>query len=123
MRHRVVITGVGAVTLLGVGAETLYERWAAGECGILDGAGACPDVERSEVLSVKESRRLDRFSQLALVAAGEAMEDADWIGDRPYDPMRIGCILATGIGGIQTIELQHDVLRDRGPTRMSPLGI
>ena len=73
--------------------------------------------------SVKEIRRLDRFSQLALVAAGEAIDDAGWDGDLPYDRMRLGCILATGIGGIQTIELQHDVLRDRGPARMSPLGI
>ncbi len=123
MRRRVVITGLGAVTPLGVGAETLYSRWAAGDCGIFDGAGACTDFEPSEVLSVKEIRRLDRFSQLALVAAGEAIEDAGWNGDLPYDPMRLGCILATGIGGIQTIELQHDVLRDRGPARMSPLGI
>ena len=127
VRRRVVITGLGAVTPLGVGAEALYSRWAAGECGIFDGAGACTDFEPSEVLSVKEIRRLDRFSQLALVAAGEAIEDAGWDGGRaaglPYDPMRVGCILATGIGGIQTIELQHDVLRDRGPARMSPLGI
>ena len=117
------ITGLGAVTPLGVGAETLYSRWAAGDCGILDGAGACTDFEPSEVLSVKEIRRLDRFSQLALVAAGEAIEDAGWDDDLPYDRMRLGCILATGIGGIQTIELQHDVLRDRGASRMSPLGI
>ncbi len=123
MRRKVVITGLGAVTPLGVGAETLYSRWAAGECGIFDGAGACTDFEPSEVLTVKEIRRLDRFSQLALVAAGEALADAGWDGDLPYDPMRLGCILATGIGGIQTIELQHDVLRDRGPSRMSPLGI
>ncbi len=127
MRRRVVITGLGAVTPLGVGAETLYARWAAGECGIFDGAGACTDFEPSELLSVKEIRRLDRFSQLAVVAAAEAIADAGWdgggAGGVPYDPMRIGCILATGIGGIQTIELQHDVLRDRGPARMSPLGI
>jgi 3-oxoacyl-[acyl-carrier-protein] synthase II len=123
VRRKVVITGLGAVTPLGVGAETLYARWAAGECGIFDGAGACTDFEPSELLSVKEIRRLDRFSQLALVAAGEAIEDAGWDRELPYDRMRLGCILATGIGGIQTIELQHDVLRDRGPARMSPLGI
>src|SRR5580693_2028837 len=123
MRRRVVITGLGAVTPLGVGAEALYSRWAAGDCGILDGAGACTDFEPSELLTVKEIRRLDRFSQLAVVAAGEAIEDAGWDGELPYDPMRLGCILATGIGGIQTIELQHDVLLARCPARMSPLGI
>jgi 3-oxoacyl-[acyl-carrier-protein] synthase II len=123
MRRKVVITGVGAVTPLGVGADVLYERWAAGVSGIFDGAGACTDFEPSELLSVKEVRRLDRFSQLALVAAGEAIADAGWDGGLSYDPMRVGCIVSTGIGGIQTIELQHDVLRDRGPGRMSPLGI
>jgi 3-oxoacyl-[acyl-carrier-protein] synthase II len=123
VRRKVVITGLGAVTPLGVGAEILYSRWASGECGIFDGAGACTDFEPSELLSVKEIRRLDRFSQLGVVAAGEAIADAGWDGGLPYDPMRVGCILATGIGGIQTIELQHDVLRDRGPARMSPLGI
>ena len=123
MKRRVVITGLGAVTPLGVGVDALFERWAAGECGILDGAGACTDFEPSELLSVKEVRRLDRFSQLALVAAAEAIAGAGWDGGLPIDPLRIGCILSTGIGGIQTIELQHDVLRDRGPARMSPLGI
>jgi 3-oxoacyl-[acyl-carrier-protein] synthase II len=123
VKRRVVITGLGAVTPLGVGASALYERWVAGECGILDGAGACTDFEPSELLSVKEVRRLDRFSQLALVAAGEALADAGWDGGLPVDPLRAGCILATGIGGIQTVENQHDVLRDRGPGRMSPLGI
>jgi 3-oxoacyl-[acyl-carrier-protein] synthase II len=123
VRRRVVVTGVGAVTPLGVGANVLYERWVAGESGILDGAGACSEFEPSELLSVKEVRRLDRFSQLALVAAAEAIRDAGWEGGLPLDPLRIGCILATGIGGVQTIELQHDVLRDRGPERMSPLGI
>ena len=123
MKRRVVVTGLGAVTPLGVGADTLFERWAAGECGILDGAGACTDFEPEELLTVKEARRLDRFSQLALVAAGEAVADAGWDGELPFDPLRVGCIVSTGIGGIQTIELQHDVLRDRGPARMSPLGI
>jgi 3-oxoacyl-[acyl-carrier-protein] synthase II len=127
MRRKVVITGLGAVTPLGVGAAALYERWVAGECGILDGAGACTDFEPSELLSVKESRRLDRFAQLALVAAGEAIADAGWDGGRagglPYDPMRVGAIVSTGIGGVQTIEQQHDVLRDRGAERMSPHGI
>jgi 3-oxoacyl-[acyl-carrier-protein] synthase II len=123
VKRKVVITGVGAVTPLGVGASALYERWVSGECGILDGAGACTDFEPSELLSVKEVRRLDRFSQLALVAAGEALSDAGWDGGLPVDPLRAGCILATGIGGIQTVENQHDVLRDRGPERMSPLGI
>ena len=123
VKRRVVVTGLGAVTPLGVGAAPLYERWVAGEVGILDGAGACTDFEPSELLTVKEVRRLDRFSQLALVAAAEAIADAGWDVELPYDPYRAGCIVATGIGGIQTVESQLDVQRERGAERMSPLGI
>ncbi len=123
VRRRVVVTGLGAVTPLGVGADVLFERWAAGECGILGGAGACTDFEPSELLSVKEVRRLDRFSQLALVSAAEAIADSGWDVELPYDPFRVGCVVATGIGGIQTVENQLDVQRERGAGRMSPLGI
>ena len=123
MKRRAVITGLGAVTPLGVGAATLHGRWADGEVGIVDGAGACSDFEPKDYLSVKEVRRLDRFSQFALVAAGEAVAQAGWDGELPYDPMRIGCIVATGIGGIETVETQHDVMRDRGAKMVSPLGI
>jgi 3-oxoacyl-[acyl-carrier-protein] synthase II len=123
VKRTVVITGIGAVTPLGVGAQLLHERWAAGECGIVDGVGACSDFEPSEYLSVKEARRLDRFSQLAVVAAGEALGQAGWVPDLPYDPLRVGCVIATGIGGIHTIESQHDVMRDRGAKMISPLGI
>jgi 3-oxoacyl-[acyl-carrier-protein] synthase II len=123
VKRRVVITGVGAVTPLGVGATTLHGRWAEGEVGIVDGAGACSDFEPKDFLSVKEVRRLDRFSQLALVAAAEAIGQAGWEDEMPYDPMRIGCIVATGIGGIETVETQHDVMRDRGAKMVSPLGI
>jgi 3-oxoacyl-[acyl-carrier-protein] synthase II len=123
VKRRVVITGLGAVTPLGVGAEALHGRWAAGEVGIVDGAGACSDFEPKDHLSVKEVRRLDRFSQLALVAADEAIKQAGWNGELPYDSLRVGCIVATGIGGIETVETQHDVMRDRGAERVSPLGI
>jgi 3-oxoacyl-[acyl-carrier-protein] synthase II len=122
-RRRVVVTGLGAVTPLGIGAKPLHERWAAGEVGIVDGAGTCTDFEPKDFLSVKEIRRLDRFSQLGIVAADEAIEQAGWNGELPYDSMRIGCIIATGIGGIETVETQHDVMRDRGAKMVSPLGI
>ena len=122
-RRTVVVTGMGAVTPLGIGAETLHDRWAAGEVGIADGAAACRDFDPKDHLSVKEARRLDRFSQLAVIAAGEAIGQAGWEAEAPYDPLRIGCIIATGIGGIDTVEKQHDVMRDRGAKMVSPLGI
>jgi 3-oxoacyl-[acyl-carrier-protein] synthase II len=123
LKRRVVITGFGAVTPLGVGARPLFERWAAGECGIVDGIGSCTDFEPTEQLSVKEIRRLDRFSQLALVACAEALGQAGWGEGLPYDPLRVGCVLATGIGGIETVETQHDIMREKGAKMVSPLGI
>jgi 3-oxoacyl-[acyl-carrier-protein] synthase II len=123
VKRGVVITGLGAVTPLGVGAAALHERWAAGVCGICDRAGRCRDFEPSEHLTVKEVRRLDRFAQFAVVAAGEAIAQAGWDGQPPYDPLRVGCVIATGVGGQQTVESQIDVLRERGPRMVSPLGI
>jgi 3-oxoacyl-[acyl-carrier-protein] synthase II len=123
LRRRVVITGVGAVTPLGVGALTLHERWAAGRSGIVDGLGSCREFEAKEFLSVKEARRLDRFSQLGVVAASEALAEAGWEEELPFDPLRVGCVIATGIGGINTILTQYDVMLEKGTKLLSPLGI
>jgi 3-oxoacyl-[acyl-carrier-protein] synthase II len=125
VKRRVVITGIGAVSPLGVGARPLHEEWAKGRVGIEDGAGWCRSFEPSEHLSIKEIRRLDRFAQLAAVASDEAMAQAGWgsNGDSPYDPLRVGCIVATGIGGIATVEQNLFTMRDRGAARVSPLGI
>jgi 3-oxoacyl-[acyl-carrier-protein] synthase II len=120
----VVITGLGAVTPLGVGARALHERWCAGISGIEDGAGRCREYDPSAHLSIKEARRADRCTQLARVAAAEALADADWDdGAPPYDPDEVGCIIGTGIGGIGTIEDSHDDLRDRGPKAVGPLSV
>ncbi|MGH2985568.1 MAG: beta-ketoacyl synthase N-terminal-like domain-containing protein, partial [Solirubrobacterales bacterium] len=121
MSRDVVITGLGAVTPLGVGAPTLIERWTAGESGIEDGLGRCRDFEPTDHLSRREARRADRFTQLALVAALEAIDDAGWEDQPPYEDRDIGCVIGTGIGGIATIEDQHMVLRERGQAAMSPL--
>ena len=123
MSRGVAITGVGAVTPLGVGARTLHERWSAGRSGIEDGLGRCDEFEPKEHLSVKEVRRSDRFTQLALTAAGEALEDAGIGGEIPGDPDRFATVIGTGIGGITTIEEQHTIMEERGPDKVSPLGI
>jgi 3-oxoacyl-[acyl-carrier-protein] synthase II len=124
-RRRVVITGVGAVTPLGVGADVLLRRWLAGESGIADGEGACRDFVAKDHLSVKETRRSDRFAQMAMVASDEALAQAGWRdGEQlPYAPERIGCVLATGIGGLESLEGQHDNLRDKGEKAVSPLSV
>ncbi len=126
-RRRVVITGIGAVTPLGVGARTLHERWAQGVSGISvrDGqaGGYCDAYDPAEHLSVKEARRLDRFAQFAVVAADEALADAGWSDGPPCDPMRVGLVMASGIGGFTTVQTNLDVMREKGPMRISPLGI
>src|SRR5918997_1113533 len=123
MNREIVVTGVGAVTPLGIGARTLYERWRAGVSGIQDGVGACTEFDPTDFLSVKEARRSDRFTQLAVVASDEALRDAGWDGELPYDSGRVGCVIGTGIGGIGTLEANHNQLRDKGPKAVSPLAI
>jgi 3-oxoacyl-[acyl-carrier-protein] synthase II len=121
MSREVVITGFGAVTPLGNGAPTLIERWSAGESGIADNAGRCDEFDPTDFLSRREARRADRFTQFALVAADEALAQAGWEDEAPYDGTEVGCVIGTGIGGIETIETQHSVMLERGPGAMSPL--
>ena len=123
MSRPVAITGVGALTPLGVGAAALHERWAAGRSGIEDGFGRCSEYDPADHLSAKQARRTDRHTQLALVAAQEALDQAGWNGATPYDSDRCGCIIGTGIGGLLTIEEQRVVIRERGPGRVSPLAV
>jgi 3-oxoacyl-[acyl-carrier-protein] synthase II len=122
MKRGVVITGVGAVTPLGVGARTLHERWLAGASGIERGTAAA-EFQPAEHLSAKELRRADRFTQLALVAGDEAIAHAGWDGEPPYDAARIGVVLGTGIGGISTLERGMDILRQAGARKMPPLSV
>jgi 3-oxoacyl-[acyl-carrier-protein] synthase II len=121
--RRVAITGVGAVTPLGVGARTLHERWLAGQGGIEDGVGRADEFDPESVLTKKEARRTERFTQLAIAACEEALGEAGWNGEVPYARDRIGCVIGTGVGGLATIEEQHDVLHERGEKAVSPIGV
>jgi 3-oxoacyl-[acyl-carrier-protein] synthase II len=117
--RRVAITGIGAVTPLGVGASTLHDRWAAGESGIEDGLGRASDFEATDHLTRRQVRRTDRFTHLALVAAAEAIS-ASGLDEAPYDRAEVGCVMGTGIGGLSTIESEHITLRDQGQSKVSP---
>jgi 3-oxoacyl-[acyl-carrier-protein] synthase II len=124
MSTRVLITGVGAVTPLGVGAQALHEGWLAGRTGIEDGVGACADFDATDFMSAKQARRSDRFAQLAIAAGTLALQDAGWDLDAPpTDPAEVGCVIGSGIGGMATFESQCETLRDRGAERVSPLAI
>jgi 3-oxoacyl-[acyl-carrier-protein] synthase II len=126
MSREVVITGVGAISALGVGARTLHERWSAGVVGISDGKGAATEFEPTEYLKVKEVRRADRFTQFALVSGDEALAEAGWDwqdGELPYDATRIASILGTGIGGIGTLERGKEILMEEGVKKVPPLSV
>jgi 3-oxoacyl-[acyl-carrier-protein] synthase II len=124
MTRRVVITGVGAVTPLGIGSDPLIDRWTAGESGIADGFGRCLDFDPDDFLSKKEARRADRFAQMAIVAGDEAVKQAFGSdGELPYDPYRVGCVIATGIGGLVSLEREQEKLITKGPKAVSPLAV
>ena len=114
---------MGAVTPLGIGAETLFRRWADGECGIEDGVARCDEFDVGEFLTQKEVHRSDRFTQFALVASDQALEAAGWSQDGPYQPHEVGCVIGTGIGGLGSLEQEHNVLLERGPRKISALSV
>jgi len=116
------ITGVGAVTPLGDGAETLFERWRDGVCGLENGVGACSEFDPEQMMSRKEARRTDRFVQFALVACDEALQAA-WGDDCPYEPHRVACVLGVALGGTEVLFNQYNNLNDRGQEYVWPLTV
>jgi 3-oxoacyl-[acyl-carrier-protein] synthase II len=107
------ITGVGAVTPLGIGADALFEKWSQGINGLVDGIGACQEFDAADVVSRKEARRTERFAQLGLMAADEALQAA-WGDESPYDPTRVACVMGVAFGGMETMTTQLDVMESRG---------
>jgi 3-oxoacyl-[acyl-carrier-protein] synthase II len=107
------ITGAGAVTPLGIGAPALFEGWTKGESGIEDGVARCRAFDAGEVMSRKAARRTERFAQLGLMAADEALTQA-WGDDCPYDPSRVACVMGVAFGGLETLSNQVDVLESKG---------
>src|SRR5579872_5597456 len=130
MMRRVVVTGLGAVTPIGNDARSSWRAAVAGESGIdfirsFDAsgfpvriAGEVKDFDPTAIASPKEVRKLERNVLLALGAAREAVADAGL--DGAYDPSRVGILLGSAIGGVIGIAEQTEILRDRGPSRVSP---
>lgn len=118
------ITGVGAVTPLGIGADALYERWRDGACGIEDGVGRCEGFDPAQFMSRKQVRRTERFVQFGTIAAREAADQAGWEGDEPpYDPHRVACVLGVSLGGTQVLFDQYQTLEQDGSDAVWPLTI
>lgn len=132
MKRRVVITGMGAVTSLGMGAENLWESVKNGKCGIstierID-ISAYPtkvgaeikDFNPTDYIEKKEVKRMDRFTQYAMAAAQMAV-DFSKLNLNEVNRERMGVIIGSGVGGIETMENQHNVLLQRGPNKISAL--
>ncbi|MFF5899865.1 beta-ketoacyl-[acyl-carrier-protein] synthase family protein [Streptomyces argenteolus] len=118
-RHRVMVTGTGAVTPLGEGVAALHNRVVNGESGLTDGEGHCQTFDPHAVLSRKGIHATDRFSQLALVAAEEAIRQAGWSDGLPYAPERVMCVIGSVAGGVLTFEEQLTTMRRNGTDAVS----
>jgi len=130
MTRRVVITGIGAVTPIGADVESTWDAMLHGRGGIgritrfdpapyeSQIAGEVKDFDPTKYMDRKDARRTDRFAQLAVAAASQAMTDAAL--DLAKDPERIGVAIATGVGGLETLIEQVLLMEKRGPSRLSP---
>lgn len=134
MKKRVVITGMGVVHSLGFGAKTFWDSIKEGKCGIstvakfdvtnFDSkvAAEIKGFEPTAYIDKKEAKRMDTFTQYAMAAAKMAIEDSG-LNLETEDKFRIGVIVGSGIGGIETLEDQHLTLVNKGPGRVSPFFI
>ncbi|HWR42212.1 beta-ketoacyl-ACP synthase II [Sporomusa sp.] len=129
MSRRVVITGTGAVTSLGLGAGKLWHSIKSGESGIsrieridvadlsTQVAAEIKDFDPGSFIEKKEIKRMDRFTQYAVAAAQMALENSRLV---IINGERAGVIIGSGIGGLETLESQHNVLLEKGAGRVSP---
>lgn len=131
MKRRVVVTGLGAVTPLGIGVKEFWESLIAGKSGIdritrfdpsdysTQIAAEVKDFDPTKFIDKKEAKRMDRFTQFSLAASKMALEDSGLDLDQE-DRTRIGTLIGTGIGGMETLHDQYKTLFEKGPNRISP---
>jgi len=131
MKKRVVVTGMGAVTPLGIGVDAFWQGLLEGRSGIdrvtridvsnmpTQVAGEVKDFDPAAFMDAKEAKRMDRFTQFAVAAAKMALEDAG-INPDAIAKDRVGVVLGSGIGGMETLLEQIEVQRVKGPGRVSP---
>ncbi|MCX5670605.1 MAG: beta-ketoacyl-ACP synthase II [Planctomycetota bacterium] len=131
MTRRVMVTGLGLITSLGQEVELFWRRLLAGESGIsriesFDAsayssriAGEIKDFHPEAYLDKRVARHLDRFAQMAVASAIQAVKDSG-LDFAKEDPFRVGAIVGSGIGGLKEFEEQHARLLEKGPMRVSP---
>lgn len=131
MTSRVVVTGIGIVSPLGLGVETTWERLTSGVSGVdyissfdpepyeTRFAAEVKDFNPADFLDRKEARRMDRFTQFAAVAAQEAVANSGLV-ITDENAHRVATMIGSGIGGLITISEEMQVLSEKGPARVSP---
>ncbi|WP_312652687.1 beta-ketoacyl-ACP synthase II [Proteiniclasticum sp.] len=131
--NRVVVTGMGVVSPIGNDIREFTEGLRSKRCGIApiesfdasefkaNLAAEVRGIDLSEVIGKKEARRMDRFTQLAVVAAEEAVKDSGFMG--VYDPFDVSVLITSGIGGLHTMEENMEKYLEKGPGRVSPFFI
>ena len=139
--RRVVVTGLGMVTPLGVGVDHNWSQMIAGKTGInritgfdvddlacqiagqVPGADVPGGLDLDAFIEPREQRRMDRFIQLGVVAAQLAVEDSGWMPEDRESLNRTGVMIGSGIGGLETIVQTDQLMNDRGPRKISPFFI
>jgi 3-oxoacyl-[acyl-carrier-protein] synthase II len=134
MDRRVVVTGLGVVSPVGIGVDTFWNSLMEGRSGVrrittfdpsaLDTqiAAEVPDFDPTDFMDRKEARRNDRFVQFGYAASRLALDDAQ-LAITPQNATRVGVLIGSGIGGAITWEEQYTILQTRGPSRVSPFFI
>ena len=135
MKHRVVVTGMGAITPIGNDVKTFWGNIKIGKCGIefiqafdtsefkIKIAAEVKDFNPRDVLDFKTVKRMDRFTQMGMAAAIEAVNDAGINNAQDNGKNDWGIILGTGIGGFLSIEKENKKILEKGPGRVSPFFI
>ena len=132
MKRRVVITGLGAITPIGLNVSDFWNSCKEGVCGIepisyfdtsdfkAKLAAELKGFDAKNFMDAKQAKRMEAFSQYAVAAAKEALEDAK-IDIEKEDSFRVGVSVGSGIGSLQAMEREHSKLLDKGPSRVAPL--
>ena len=130
--RRVVVTGMGAITPIGLNVEEFWNGLKEGKTGFgeithfdssdfkVHLAAEVKDFQPKEYMNPKDARRMELFCQYAVAAAKEAMEQSG-LDMEKEDPFAVGCSIGSGIGSLQTIEREHEKYLQKGPNRMGPL--
>ena len=135
-KRRVVITGLGAVTPVGIGVEKFWSSLLNGKSGVslienmdteLHAVKIAAEIKKEDFnpenyMTSKEANRMDRYTQFAMVAADEAIADSG-IDETEFDPYRVGVIVSSAAGGFNTFERSHLAMIEKGPTKCSPFTV